>query len=141
MLSAHKIEKFSKEFETKTPQEIIEWAVDRYSPYIAMSSSFQTQSMPLLHMVSQINRNLLIYFIDTGYHFWETSIFREQLASDWHLNVLDLYRDSRWDVTYIGMQILVEGLALAAEGWRRCCSASAARDTGWARSPTASCFR
>ncbi|NTU57190.1 MAG: phosphoadenylyl-sulfate reductase, partial [Anaerolineales bacterium] len=23
--------------------------------------------------------------------------FREQLASEWHLNVLDLYRDTRWD--------------------------------------------
>ena len=25
-------------------------------------------------------------------------MFREQLASDWRLNVLDLYRDSRWDI-------------------------------------------
>ena len=98
MLTPLEIENLSNEFETKTPQEIIAWAIDSFWPQIAMSSSFQTQSVPLLHMVSQINRNLLIYFIDTGYHFWETSIFREQLASEWHLNVLDLYRDSRWDV-------------------------------------------
>ena len=31
------------------------------------------------------------------YHFWETHMFREQLASHWQLNVLDLYRDTRWD--------------------------------------------
>ena len=98
MLVPEEIEKLSEEFETKTPQEIIQWAMDTFWPQIAMSSSFQTQSVPLLHMVAQINRNLLIYFIDTGYHFWETAIFREQLASDWHLNVLDLYRDTRWDV-------------------------------------------
>ena len=98
MLVPEEIEKLSEEFETKTPQEIIQWAMDTFWPQIAMSSSFQTQSVPLLHMVGQINRNLLIYFIDTGYHFWETAIFREQLASDWHLNVLDLYRDTRWDV-------------------------------------------
>lgn len=97
MLSEKEIAKLSEEFESKTPQEIIQWAFDTFWPEIAMSSSFQTQSVPLLHMVSQINRNLLIFFIDTGYHFWETAIFREQLASDWHLNVLDLYRDSRWD--------------------------------------------
>ena len=98
MLLPEEIEKLSEEFETKTPQEIIQWAMDTFWPQIAMSSSFQTQSVPLLHMVGQINRNLLIFFIDTGYHFWETAIFRERLASDWQLNVLDLYRDTRWDV-------------------------------------------
>jgi len=97
MLSPIEIEKLSSEFEAKTPQEIIAWAIDTFWPQVVMSSSFQTQSVPLLHMVSRIDRNLLIYFIDTGYHFWETAIFREQLASEWHLNVLDLYRNTRWD--------------------------------------------
>ncbi len=98
MFTALEIDKLSEDFETKAPQEIIQWAMDTFWPQVAMSSSFQTQSVPLLHIVSQINRNLLIFFIDTGYHFWETAIFREQLASEWHLNVLDLYRDTRWDL-------------------------------------------
>jgi phosphoadenosine phosphosulfate reductase len=98
MLSVHKIEKFSKEFETKTPQEIIEWAVDRFSPYMAMSSSFQTQSMPLLYMVAHIAPDMPVFFIDTGYHFWETLMFREKIADEWKLNIVDLYRDSRWDI-------------------------------------------
>ena len=95
---AGEIERLSEEFETKTPQEILTWAVDAFWPQIALSSSFQTQSVPLLHMASQIRRDILIFFLDTGYHFWDTLIFREQLASQWHLNVLDLYRDTRWDV-------------------------------------------
>jgi phosphoadenosine phosphosulfate reductase len=98
MLTPLEVDELSNEFETKTPQEIIAWAIDTFWPQIAMSSSFQTQSVPLLHMVSKINRNLLIYFLDTGYHFWETSIFREKLASEWQLNVLDLNRETRWDV-------------------------------------------
>jgi phosphoadenosine phosphosulfate reductase len=97
MLTPLEIEHLSEEFETKTPQEIIQWAVDTFWPQIVLSSSFQTQSMPLLHMASQIRHDLLIFFLDTGYHFWETSTFREQIASDWQLNVLDLYRDTRWD--------------------------------------------
>jgi len=98
MLSKKQITALSEEFESKTPQEIITWAIDEFWPKIAMSSSFQTQSMPLLHMATRIWRDLLIYFLDTGYHFWETLIFRERIASEWKLNVLDLYRDSRWDV-------------------------------------------
>jgi hypothetical protein len=36
-----------------------------------------------------------------------------------HLRMLldDIVRDSRWDMTYLGMQIMVEGLALAAFGF------------------------
>lgn len=98
MLSKKQIEQLSEEFETKTPQEILTWAIDTFWPQIAMSSSFQTQSMPLLHMATRIRRDLLILFLDTGYHFWETLIFRERIASEWKLNVLDQYRDSRWDV-------------------------------------------
>lgn len=98
MLPLEQIEKLSADFETKTPQEIIQWAVDTFSPEIAMSSSFQTQSMPLLHMVASIKRDTRVYFIDTGYHFWETLMFREYIALEWDLNVVDLYRNSRWDV-------------------------------------------
>jgi phosphoadenosine phosphosulfate reductase len=98
MLTKKQVAQLSEEFETKTPQEILTWAIDKFWPQIAMSSSFQTQSMPLLYMATRIRRDLLIFFLDTGYHFWETLIFRERIASEWKLNVLDLYRDSRWDV-------------------------------------------
>jgi len=98
MFSTAEIERLSEEFETKTPQEILKWGIDTFWPQIVLSSSFQTQSMPLLHMASRIRRDILIFFLDTGFHFWDTLIFREQLASEWQLNVLDLYRDTRWDV-------------------------------------------
>ena len=97
MLSVHKIEKYSKEFETKTPQEIIQWAADRFSPYIAMSSSLQTQSMPLLHMATRIIPDLPILFIDTGYHFWDTLLFREKIALEWNLKIIDLHRAPHWN--------------------------------------------
>ncbi|MEW6404337.1 MAG: phosphoadenylyl-sulfate reductase [Chloroflexota bacterium] len=98
MLSVSEIEKLAQEFESKSPQEIIRWTVETFWPEVALSSSFQTQSMPLLHMATRIKRGLPVFFLDTGYHFWETLMFREQIASEWHVNVIDLYRDTRWDV-------------------------------------------
>jgi phosphoadenosine phosphosulfate reductase len=97
MLSVQEIGKLSKEFETKTPQEIIEWAADRFCPNMAMSSSFQTQSMPLLHMTTRIIPDLPVLFIDTGYHFWDTLMFREKMGHEWGLNIIDLHRTPRWD--------------------------------------------
>lgn len=97
MLSEQKVKNLAEEFEEKTPQEILEWAETRFSQTLAMSSSFQTQSMPLLHMATRLIPNLPIFFIDTGYHFWETLMFREQIAREWNLNIVDLYRNHRWD--------------------------------------------
>ena len=97
MKTQEEIAALSAQFEAKTPQEIIQWAVNEFAPDIAISTSFQTQSMPLLHMVTRIKPDIKIFFLDTGYHFWDTLIFREQIQHEWHLNVIDLYRDSRWD--------------------------------------------
>jgi hypothetical protein len=49
----------------------------------------------------------------------------EKLGGDYPINVHlqmlldDIVNDSRWDMTYLGMQIMVEGLALAAFGMMR----------------------
>ena len=92
------IAELAEQFEHQTPQQIIIWAVETFAPHIALSSSFQTQSLPLLHMVSRVYPAMRIFFLNTGYHFWDTLIFREQLTREWNLNVVDLYRDSRWEL-------------------------------------------
>ncbi len=97
MFSQVEIDSLSEDFETQTPLQIIQWAAQVFAPGIAVSTSFQTQSMPLLDMVRRIVPDIRILFLDTGYHFWDTLTFRERLQHEWHLNVVDLYRDSRWD--------------------------------------------
>jgi phosphoadenosine phosphosulfate reductase len=54
------------------------------------TSSFQTQSIPLLHVLSQVDRTIPIYFLNTGYHFAETIAFRDTVVSDLELNLVDL---------------------------------------------------
>ncbi|MFZ6030248.1 MAG: phosphoadenylyl-sulfate reductase [Chloroflexota bacterium] len=98
MLSANELKRLSQAFETRPPQDILRWAIDQFWPDIALSSSFQTQSIPLLHMIVRIRPEIRIFFLDTGFHFWDTLLFREQMAYEWQLNVIDLRRDARWDV-------------------------------------------
>ena len=62
------------------PQQIIAWAAKTFGSGLAMSSSFQQQSLALLHMVSRVAPELPIYFVDTGYHFFETLQFKQQVA-------------------------------------------------------------
>jgi len=51
------------------------------------TSSFQTHSIPMLHILSRINASIPIYFLDTGYHFPETIEFRDAIATDLGLNL------------------------------------------------------
>ena len=90
------IASLSNDFESASPQEIILWAVENFCPNLALSSSFQTQSMPLLHMARQVHPQMRIFFLDTGMHFWDTLIFREELQQKWDLNIVDLRPDEKW---------------------------------------------
>lgn len=54
------------------------------------TSSFQTHSIPLLHILSQIDKNIPIYFLNTGYHFPETLAFRDEITDLLGLNLINL---------------------------------------------------
>ena len=54
---------------------------------IVVTSSFAATSAFLLKVFSDINNNQKIYFIDTGYHFKETLIYKEYLTQLYQLNV------------------------------------------------------
>lgn len=68
-------------------RELIAWAAREFSPDVVASSSFQTQSVPLLYLIAEIAPELPIVFLDTGYHFPETLEFRDRLVSDWGLKL------------------------------------------------------
>jgi phosphoadenosine phosphosulfate reductase len=54
------------------------------------SSSFQTHSLPMLHVLSQLAPNMPVYFIQTGFHFPETLRFRDEVAEAFNLNVINV---------------------------------------------------
>lgn len=68
--------------------EILRWAWEQFpAGTLAVSSSFQTQSVPLLHLIATTVPELPVLFVDTGYHFPETLHFRDRLVSDWGLRL------------------------------------------------------
>lgn len=62
---------------------------------VLVTSSFGTTSAVLLHLVSRIRPGHPIYFIDTGYHFEETLVYKKRLTRLLDLNVIDLRPDPR----------------------------------------------
>lgn len=54
------------------------------------TSSFQSHSIVLLHIISRIDNSIPVVFINTGYHFPETVEFKDKVADEFGLNVTDL---------------------------------------------------
>lgn len=53
------------------------------------TSSFQTHSLVMLHILSKIDHSIPVYFLNTGYHFPESVAFKDQVANAFGLNVLE----------------------------------------------------
>lgn len=81
------------------------------------TSSFQSHSLVLLHILSRIDNSIPVVFINTGYHFPETVAFRDKVAEAFNLgNVVDL----RPEVPKF-MQRDAEGRLLFASDPDHCC--------------------
>ena len=68
--------------------KLLNFRADGKSMFV--TSSFQTQSIVLLHIISHIDRTIPVYFINTGYHFPETIIHKNNVESFLGLKVIDL---------------------------------------------------
>lgn len=80
------------------------------------TSSFQSQSLPLLHMISRVDRDIPVYYTNTGFLFAQTIRFADQLADQLGLNVIAL----RPEVPKI-KQLDREGRFLYASDPDHCC--------------------
>lgn len=57
---------------------------------VCVTSSFQTEDVVVLHMVRDILPNVPVLFLETGYHFPETLAYRDQIANEWNLNLVNV---------------------------------------------------
>ena len=52
-----------------------------------ITSSFQSEDVVVLHMVLQLQPQIPVIFLETGYHFPETLAYRDRIAAEWNLNL------------------------------------------------------
>ena len=81
---------------------------------IMLTSSFAATSAFLLKVFSDVNKDQVIYFIDTGYHFKETLIYKDYLEQLYGLNIVNVKAEHK-----------KHALSLETEMWKsqpnRCC--------------------
>jgi phosphoadenosine phosphosulfate reductase len=56
---------------------------------ICLTSSFQTEDMVVLHMLREHIPSVPVIFLETGYHFAALLEYRDRMARDWGLNLIN----------------------------------------------------
>ena len=79
-------------------QEILQRAIDRFGAGIAAVSSFGAESAVLLHMLSEVSRDVPVLFLETGMLFAQTLDYRRQLAATLGLTAVRDLRPSFEDL-------------------------------------------
>lgn len=57
---------------------------------ICVTSSFQAEDMVVVHLVRETIADVPVIFLDTGYHFAATYEYRDRLAHDWNLKLVNV---------------------------------------------------
>lgn len=93
--SSEAIKSLNEKYRKLTPLErVTELYQDFNQDEVMLTSSFAATSAFLLKLFSDVNKTQRIYFIDTGYHFKETLIYKDYLTPLYDLNVKSVTADT-----------------------------------------------
>lgn len=65
-LTAAQVEQLAKDFESKSAQEILEWAIHTFGSKVGLASSFGAEDVVVIDMMAKIDVNAKIFTLDTG---------------------------------------------------------------------------
>ncbi len=71
-------------------QQLVANELAAFPQDVVLTNSFQAEDMVLLHMARQIRPEIPVVFLDTGYHFPELLEYRDRLAAQWHMNLINI---------------------------------------------------
>ena len=70
-----------------TPQTILRWAVDTFHPRLTMATAFGAEGCCIIHMLADIEPNVRVFNLETGYQFPETLELRERIKARYGIEV------------------------------------------------------
>jgi phosphoadenosine phosphosulfate reductase len=86
-LTADQIADASAKLEGARPQAILRWAVETFHPRLTMATAFGAEGCCIIHMLAEIEPNVRIFNLDTGYQFPETLALRERIKERYGIAV------------------------------------------------------
>jgi len=88
-VSESEIKELSRRFETASVEEILQWAVEKFSPRLVMTSNFGAEGVVVMDHLARVGINTPIVYLDTGFQFDETDQLKERLRALYGLNIVE----------------------------------------------------
>src|SRR3984893_9192029 len=81
----------AENLEALGPNEILDALLDAHAGKSAcLTCSFQAEDMIALQMLRERIPSVPVLFLETGYHFAETYEYRDRMAKEWSLNLVNV---------------------------------------------------
>jgi phosphoadenosine phosphosulfate reductase len=81
------LQRESERLETAEPSEILRWGIERFGRQLTMGTAFGPEGMVLLYWIGQIDPQMHVFNLDTGYQFPETLTLRDEVARRYGVHV------------------------------------------------------
>ena len=90
-LADEQIAEANKLLQGQSPQGILRWAVETFHPKLMMATALGAEGCCLIHMLSEIEPNVRLINLETGYQFPETIALRERIRERYGMVVEYIY--------------------------------------------------
>ena len=85
------IERIAETVEALTPRNALDFVLaSAPGSRVCVTSSFQAEDMTVLHFLRQRIPDVPVLFLETGYHFPQTYEYRDRVAKEWSLNLVNV---------------------------------------------------
>jgi phosphoadenosine phosphosulfate reductase len=85
------VEQIAEAVEDLAPEQTLDTVLAANdSARVCLTSSFQAEDMAVLHFLRQRIPEVPVLFLDTGYHFSQTYEYRDRMAKEWSLQLVNV---------------------------------------------------
>ncbi len=107
----------NKTFEERTPKELLAWASSVFGTRMAALSSMQRSGSIIAHMLSTMEENIKILFVDTGVLFQESLDTRDRVMKEYGVEIVTLTPEKTMEEQTAELGVLY----ITPEGQKQCC--------------------
>jgi phosphoadenosine phosphosulfate reductase len=119
-METEQAKRLNQEYGNKSPQEILEWALDNLHPNVALASSFGAEDVIVIDMMMKINPEARVFTLDTGRLNQETYDVMDEIRSKYKTNIEVMFPDR----DEVEQMVRVHGMNLfykSVESRKLCC--------------------
>ena len=85
------VDRIAEAVESLAPEQALDTVLAaNENARVCLTSSFQAEDMAVLHLLRERIPGVPVLFLDTGYHFPQTYEYRDRMAKEWSLHLVNV---------------------------------------------------